>query len=37
MVATLLAPALGRDASDVPDWGSLLVGPVLRGAEVSYR
>jgi phospholipid/cholesterol/gamma-HCH transport system substrate-binding protein len=37
MLATLLAPALGRDASDVPDWGSLLVGPVLRGAEVSYR
>ncbi|MCI2417092.1 MCE family protein [Saccharopolyspora sp. K220] len=37
MVAMLLAPALGRDPADVPDWGSLLVGPVLRGAEVSYR
>ncbi|MEV4728912.1 MCE family protein [Saccharopolyspora sp. NPDC049426] len=37
MVATVLAPALGRPSSEVPDWGSLLVGPVLRGAEVSYR
>ncbi|MEB3368704.1 MCE family protein [Saccharopolyspora mangrovi] len=37
MVATVLAPALGRPSSEVPDWGGLLVGPVLRGAEVSYR
>ncbi|MDA3649814.1 MCE family protein [Saccharopolyspora indica] len=37
MVSVLLAPAVGRDAGDLPDWGSLLVGPVLRGAEVSYR
>ncbi|MER7078729.1 virulence factor Mce family protein [Saccharopolyspora kobensis] len=37
MVSMLLAPAVGRDAGDLPDWGSLLVGPVLRGAEVSYR
>ncbi|MBQ0922836.1 MCE family protein [Saccharopolyspora endophytica] len=37
MVATVLAPALGRPSSEVPGWGSLLVGPVLRGAEVSYR
>ncbi|GAA0504815.1 MCE family protein [Saccharopolyspora thermophila] len=37
LVSVLLAPALGRSAGDVPDWGSLLVGPVLRGAEVSYR
>ncbi|MGP4015279.1 MCE family protein [Saccharopolyspora sp. 5N708] len=37
LVAMLLAPALGRDPGDVPDWSSLLVGPVLRGAEVSYR
>ncbi|MGW3467532.1 MCE family protein [Saccharopolyspora sp. NPDC000995] len=37
MVSVLLAPALGRPASEVPDWGSLLVGPVLRGAEVGYR
>ncbi|GAA4620790.1 MCE family protein [Saccharopolyspora hordei] len=37
MVSVLLAPAVGRDAADLPDWGSLLVGPVLRGAEVSYR
>ncbi|RRO12994.1 MCE family protein [Saccharopolyspora rhizosphaerae] len=37
VVATVLAPALGRPSSEVPDWGGLLVGPVLRGAEVSYR
>lgn len=37
MVATVLAPAVGRSAEEVPDWGTLLVGPVLRGAEVSYR
>ncbi|MGW1679141.1 MCE family protein [Saccharopolyspora sp. NPDC002376] len=37
MVSMVLAPAIGRDAGDVPEWGSLLVGPVLRGAEVSYR
>ncbi|MBF6507939.1 MCE family protein [Nocardia farcinica] len=37
MVSVVLAPAVGRSAADLPDWGSLLVGPVLRGAEVSYR
>jgi phospholipid/cholesterol/gamma-HCH transport system substrate-binding protein len=37
MVAAVLAPAVGRPASEIPGWGSLLVGPVLRGAEVSYR
>jgi virulence factor Mce-like protein len=36
-VSELLAPSLGRQPADVPQWGSLLVGPVLRGAEVSYR
>lgn len=37
MVSTLMAPAVGRPVEEVPDWGSLLVGPALRGAEVSYR
>ncbi|WP_263249871.1 MCE family protein [Saccharopolyspora rosea] len=37
LVSVLLAPQLGVDARQVPGWGSLLVGPVLRGAEVSYR
>ncbi|MEU6127698.1 MCE family protein [Saccharopolyspora sp. NPDC047091] len=37
MVSTVLAPTIGEPAQNVPGWGSLLVGPVLRGAEVSYR
>ena len=37
MVSTVLAPSMGVPAKEVPGWGSLLVGPVLRGAEVSYR
>ena len=37
MVSTVLAPTMGVPSRDVPGWGSLLVGPVLRGAEVSYR
>ncbi|MFR9730865.1 MCE family protein, partial [Saccharopolyspora sp. MS10] len=37
VVSTVLAPTMGLPAQEVPGWGSLLVGPVLRGAEVSYR
>ena len=37
IVAGVLAPAVGRPASEIPGWGSLLVGPIVRGAEVSYR
>ena len=33
----LLAPGLGVSADEVPDLGSLLVGPLARGAEVSLR
>lgn len=33
----LLGPAIGATAADVPDLGVLLVGPMARGAEVSYR
>lgn len=36
-VSALMAPTMGVPAEDVPEWGSLLVGPVLRGAEVSYE
>ncbi len=36
-VDALLAPSLGVNPGQVPDWSSLLVGPLLRGAEVSYR
>lgn len=36
-VSALMAPTMGVPAREVPEWGSLLVGPLLRGAEVSYR
>jgi phospholipid/cholesterol/gamma-HCH transport system substrate-binding protein len=28
---------LGLTADDVPDLGALLLGPMARGAEVTYR
>jgi phospholipid/cholesterol/gamma-HCH transport system substrate-binding protein len=37
LLRSLLGPALGVDADDVPDLGLLLVGPMARGAEVSLR
>jgi phospholipid/cholesterol/gamma-HCH transport system substrate-binding protein len=37
LLNSLLGPALGRTAADVPDLGALLVGPMARGAEVSLR
>ena len=37
LLRSLLGPALGVSASDVPDLGLLLVGPMARGAEVSLR
>ncbi len=37
LIAELVAPTLGIAPSDYPDWGSLLVGPVLRDAKVSLR
>ncbi|RYB93481.1 MCE family protein [Nocardioides oleivorans] len=37
LLKALLAPGLGVSASDVPDLGVLLVGPMARGAEVSLR
>jgi phospholipid/cholesterol/gamma-HCH transport system substrate-binding protein len=33
LVAELLKPSLG----DVPDWSSVLIGPALRGTEVTVR
>jgi phospholipid/cholesterol/gamma-HCH transport system substrate-binding protein len=35
LLRELLAPGLGTTASDVPDLGALLVGPMARGATVS--
>jgi len=37
LLKSLLGPALGVTAGDVPDLGVLLVGPMARGAEVSLR
>ena len=35
LIAELMAPTVGLAPEDYPDWGSLLVGPVLRDAHVS--
>ncbi|MFD5802102.1 MULTISPECIES: MCE family protein [unclassified Streptomyces] len=37
LVNELLAPAAGESPEDLPDWSSLLVGPVYRGTEVTLR
>jgi phospholipid/cholesterol/gamma-HCH transport system substrate-binding protein len=37
LLKSLLGPALGLTAGDVPDLGVLLVGPMARGAEVSLK
>lgn len=37
LLRSLLGPALGVTADEVPDLGLLLVGPMARGAEVSLR
>ncbi|RZS37206.1 virulence factor Mce-like protein [Herbihabitans rhizosphaerae] len=36
-LAQLIAPQMGVQPSQVPSWGSLLVGPLYRGAEVTVR
>ncbi|MBM0124125.1 MCE family protein [Pimelobacter simplex] len=37
LIAELMAPAAGVSPADYPTWSSLLVGPLLRGAEVEVR
>ena len=37
LLKSLLAPSLGVSASDVPDLGALLLGPMARGGKVGYR
>lgn len=37
LIAELMAPEAGVSPADYPAWGSLLVGPLLRGAEVEVR
>jgi len=36
-LAQLIAPDLGLSAAQVPQWSSLLVGPLYRGAEVDLK
>jgi len=36
-LAQLVGPQLGMDPADVPDWSTLLVGPLYRGAEVTVK
>lgn len=36
-VASLLSTANGTEPSEVPGWSTLLVGPLMRGSEVSLR
>lgn len=37
LIAELMAPTVGVGPRAYPTWGSLLVGPLLRGAEVEVR
>ncbi|WP_375001749.1 MCE family protein [Aeromicrobium sp. CTD01-1L150] len=37
LIAEIEGSAQGVDPDDYPSWGSLLVGPTLRGAEVTVR
>ena len=37
LVAGLVADVTGTDRASVPNWASLLVGPLLRGVEVQVR
>ncbi|MFE9811974.1 MCE family protein [Streptomyces sp. NPDC005227] len=37
LVNELIAPAAGKRADDLPDWSSLLVGPALRGTDVTLK
>jgi virulence factor Mce-like protein len=37
MIAALIGPAMNKDPKNVPDWSSLLMGPLMRGAEVSVK
>ncbi|HEY8302412.1 MAG TPA: MCE family protein [Jatrophihabitans sp.] len=37
VIAELVAPGTGRRPDQFPKWGSLLLGPALRGAQVSVK
>jgi virulence factor Mce-like protein len=37
LIAVLAAPGMGVQPSQVPTWGSLLLGPLFRGTEVTVQ
>ncbi|MFI5564113.1 MCE family protein [Amycolatopsis japonica] len=37
LISTLVAPSIGVPTAEVPAWGSVLVGPLYRGTEVTLR
>jgi len=37
LLATLVAPSIGVPAAQVPEWSSVLVGPLYRGTEVTLK
>ncbi|MFE5505573.1 MCE family protein [Amycolatopsis japonica] len=37
LISTLVAPSMGVPTAEVPAWGSVLVGPLYRGTEVTLR
>ncbi|GAA1983661.1 MCE family protein [Amycolatopsis minnesotensis] len=37
LIASLVAPSIGVPTADVPAWGSVLIGPLYRGAEVTLK
>lgn len=37
LISVLTAPSMGVMPDDVPNWGSMLLGPVYRGTEVALR
>jgi virulence factor Mce-like protein len=36
-LAQLIGPGMGMQPQDVPGWSTLLLGPLFRGAEVSFK
>jgi hypothetical protein len=37
LIAALFGPRIGVDPQDMPGWSSLLLGPLVRGTEVTVK
>jgi phospholipid/cholesterol/gamma-HCH transport system substrate-binding protein len=37
LISLLVAPTMGVMPTEVPAWSGMLVGPLLRGTEVTLR